>query len=431
MPIENKRPNKEQDIRDRISNFASNMGNTSFNGVEQLVNIANDAQLDGIGYLRKLTTDVDNPVFKNLANDLINILGSFYASEEVLCCLIKNLLITVKAGGAIDSAKKKIIDMEKQILDGKIEDSNLSVSDFDFVSTIDELIFIIDTIISFMQLEISDFVLPNLDFAKLISDTVVGMVVISMQEIVFTLRDASIAWIIDALSRRVGDNAWAKCLPFMDFTRILKRYVHDYGMLERLFNMISGVVGAKHAKMASYVENSFPRNVKEVEFLKWLRDILIKMKSASISWEFCVDLNFDASHDNEDISEGQQNLTDFLSQNNLKDITTGDPDNNIKTTLGDNNTILTNAEINQGQSQPDQVGIFAPPSDSEVNGFLTKHLGLSKDQADQLTGFTSRDNVQGTLSDNPTTTNNDCGYTLTRSDVDKTIREILKSQGII
>lgn len=431
MPTEGKNPNRQQEVMDKITKIGDNLGNTSFRGVNELISITNQGQLDAVGLLRKLTEDVDNQVFKTLASDMINVLGSFYGSEEVLCCLIKNLLLAAKAGDHIKAWKDKAKKF-KENLTGEEEDLSeefsLSVNDLSFVKMIDEMIFVVDTVIIFLSLDMEDFVIPALDFSKTLSEAIVGMVVIAMQEIVFTLRDTSIAWIVEELSKNVGGENWVKCLPFMDFVRILRRYIHDHGLLDRLFKLISGHIGAKYKIFKGYQQSDFVNNVKMIEFLKWLRDILVKMKNASISWEFCVDLNFDFDT-NKDKSQTDNAYDDYVTNPDYTQVTTGDPENNLNVTLGDNNTILTNT--GEPILDPNKIGNFHPPSNSEVNSFLTKFLGLPKDLADQITGMTDNTkNIQGSLSSDPHSTNNDCGFILSQDNIKNAINSIIKGNGL-
>jgi hypothetical protein len=162
-----------------------------------------------------------------------------------------------------------------------------------------------------------------------------------------------------------------------------------------------------------------------IEFLKWLRDILVKMKNASISWEFCVDLNFDFDAD-KDKNVIESVYDDFISNPDYAKMTTGDPAGNLNIKLGDDNTILTTEPIS-----PIPEDNFHPPSNSEVNSFLTKFLGLPKDLADQITGMTDNTkNIQGSLSSDPHSTGNDCGFILSHDDIKSTIDSILKGNGL-
>lgn len=431
MPTENRGPNRQQEVMDKITKLGDNLGNTSFRGVNDLISMTQESQLDAVGLLRKLTNDIDNQSFKALASDMINVLGSFYGSEEVLCCLIKNLLLAAKAGDEIKSWKEKAKEF-KEGLTGEEEDLSeefsLSVNELGFVKMLDEMIFVVDTIIIFLSLDTEDFIIPTLDFSKLLSEAIVGMIIIAMQEIIFTLRDTAIAWIVDSLSKNVGNQNWVKCLPFMDFVRILRRYIHDYGLLDRLFKLISGHIGAKHKTFMGYQNSDFVNNVKMIEFLKKLRDILIKMKNASLSWEFCVDLNFDFDPQ-KDKSETESIYDDFITNPNYSQTTTGNPEDNLNIKLGDDNTILTNT--GDQILDPNEVDNFHPPSNSEVNAFLMKFLGLPKDLADQITGMTDNTkNIQGSLSSDPHSTNNDCGFILSQDDIQSTINEILKGNGL-
>ncbi len=431
VPINSNQPNSQKETMDTITKFADSLGNTSFGGLNDLISIANTAELDAIGLLRKLTNDIDQPLFKSFANDMVNFLGSFYGSEEVLCCLLKNLLIAAGAGETISEwqeAVRKFIE-KKTGQEQDIENEyKIAVSDLAFVRTLDEMIFVVDTIIIFLELDVQDIVFPILDFSHLLSSAILGMIIIAMQEIIFTLRDTAIAWVIDSLVKNVGDQSWIKCLPFMDFIRILRRYIHDYGFLDRLFSLMNGFIGDKFKKFDKYRKNEVLENIKMLEFLKWLRDVLVKLKNAAVDWELCVDLNFDNDPDKNktEVESVYGNfITDFLTGK----VSIGDLNNNLNVTLGDDNTILKDTEepiIDSGK-----VGKFHPPSNSEIRNFLVNSLGVPQGQADQMTGFTdARDNVQGTLSRDPTKTNNDCGYTLKPNDIKKILLDLIKSKGI-
>jgi hypothetical protein len=431
MPVNNQNPNSEKDIRDKITRFSESLSDTSFKGVNDLVSIVNDAQLDSVGLLRKLTEDIDRPLLKTFSTDMINFLGSFYGSEEVLCCLLKNLIIMAGAGDTITEWREAVKKFKENIT-GEEEDLaneyRVSVSDLAFVKTLDEMIFVIDTIIVFLELDVQDVLFPIIDFSHLLSSAILGMLIIAMQEIVFTLRDTAIAWVIDSLVQNVGDQTWLKCLPFMDFVRILRRYIHDYGFLDRLFTLINGYVGDIYKKFDLYRKSDILENVRLLEFLKWLRDILVKMKNAAINWELCVDLDFDMDPDRNK-TEIESVYGDFITDYLTGKITLGDPPDNLNITLGDDNTILSN--IDQPLFNKSALENYRPPSNSEIRNFLVGSLGISAEQADQMTGMTNaRDNIQGTLSRDPMRTNNDCGYTLNPSDIKKILLDIIKSKGL-
>ncbi len=430
MALNSKRPNSEKDVLDNVTKFADSLGNTSFGGLNDLVSITNAAQLDAVSLLRRLTEDIDRPLLKVFANDLLNFLGSFYGSEEAMCCLIKNLLIAVGAGETIGQWQNAVKKFKKNLTGEELDvenDYKITVSELAFVKTIDEMIFVVDTVIVFLELDVQDVIFPIVDFSHLLSTAVLGMLIISMQEIIFTLRDTAISWVIDSLVKNVGDGSWIKCLPFMNFTRILRRYVHDYGFLDRLFGMMNGFIGEKFKKLEMYKKLDVVENVRMLEFMKWLRDLLVKLKNASINWELCVDLSFDTDPD-KDKTEVESVYGDFITNFLTGKITLGDPNDNLNITLGDDNTILkdTVEPIIDGKN----VGNFRPPSNSEIRNFLVNSLGMSADQADQMTGSTNaRDNVQGTLSRNPNKINNDCGYTLNQTDIKKILLDIIKSKG--
>lgn len=219
----------------------------------------------------------------------------------------------------------------------------------------------------------------------------------------------------------------------MDFVKILRKYIHDYGMLDKLFKMIKGFIGSKHAKFSSYLQGDLVENVRLLEFLKWLRGILIQIKNAAINWELC----FDADQGLEVMPSG---VTDSIYDTNNLDDNTGLPkpkgygriNDNLNSTLGDDNTILRNTADNMSEVPFPNAGEYRPPSNDEIRNFLKSNLGMSDDLADQLTGFTNaRDHVDGTLSENSRKINNDCGFSMDDRDVQDAVRRALRNNGLL
>ena len=405
------RPISTSDAQQKISKFADVLNNTSIKGVHDLISIAKGSQVDGIGLLKSLTEDIDKPVFKGLANDMIDLLGTFYASEEVLCCLIKNFILTAELGKEFEAVVEQMKSGDLTI--EKVENTAL-------VEIIDQMIAVVSIIITFIQLDVKDLVLPPLDFVKDITDSIIGMLIIALQEIVFTLRDSSIAWIIDSISSKSSNQPWVKCLPYMDFIEILRKYIHDYGFADKLFTYISGVIGAKFSKFQGLEHQNLVQNVKVLEFLKWIQNVLVKLRNATLEWSFCVDTSFVGDDDTDDnVNQQHIHMKNIIKDQQFKKINLEKKLNNI---LADDNTILSNSLGKKSNTKnPVRPGSdpnnFRPPSNDEIKAFLVTYLGVSNDFADQLTGFTnSSTNIQGTLSSDSHVVGNDCGLVLDRSD---------------
>ena len=78
---------------EQVQSYTNNLGVTSIQGVEGLTNFIGNRQNDLFGLLDSLVNDVDKPVLKSLMNDMADVLGTFYMDEDVICCLIRNILI--------------------------------------------------------------------------------------------------------------------------------------------------------------------------------------------------------------------------------------------------------------------------------------------------------------------------------------------------
>lgn len=435
-------PNSERDIQETISNVVGVAGNPSLRMPVDVVGLVADKQVDGIGLLRNLVKDVDQPVLRSLGMDMINLLGSFYGSQEVLCCLIKNIIAMATGAESVQLTREEFnrrVFGENALhrlfagVDDPTISNEITVSDTNLGVIIDQLILIIDAIIIFLEADVQDIALPVLDIGNMLLQAIMGAVIIALQQVVFTLRDLSVSWVLGTIQDNIGDQPWLKCLPFMDFVKILRKYIHDYGMLDKLFKMIKGFIGSKYAKFSSYLQGDLVENVRLLEFLKWLRGLLIQIKNAAINWELC----FDTDQGLEVMPSG---VTGSIYDTNNLDDNTGLPksrgngriNDNLNSTLGDDNTILRNTADNMSEVPFRNAGGYRPPSNDEINNFLKSNLGMSDDLADQLTGFTNaRDHVDGTLAKDSRKVNNDCGFSMDDRDVQDAVRRALRNNGLL
>lgn len=370
------------------------------------------ARLKGssIELIDRMTKEIDQPVFKQLAKDLLGTLSSFYDNEEALCCLIKNL-ITIKE---IDDIREKYLKEDENTLIVQIQ-----------LPFIEHTIVLLDVIITFLELDIKDLVIPFLDFAKLLAEAIVGALIMILQQIVFTLRDTTIAWVCQELSKiqQNEDASFLKCLPFVELIEIIKRYMSDYGLLAKLMNMISGFIGGKHKQLSLYLKADLPKNLKLIEFLKAVRRILELIKGAILEWDLCVDQSFSTPDKTSEDKDGDDKKPFDPFGSNYKgtgDMNTGTPATK-DSVLADNNSILSNANGIKYKGN----GLFVLPSDADVKQFLHKYVGLSENVAEYFVSTDDR-NQQGTLSQNPSSTNSDCGYTLQQTDVYSILKGLLR-----
>jgi len=267
-------------------------------GVDSFMMGITDRQTDLVGLLEQMMDKIDTPIFKSLANDMIDILGSFYLDEDALCCLIKNILIQTGLQSQLEEYSKWLTDVRRALAsddttgaDGiTITEDNfeLKVSETLFGRYIDSTISVIDIVLMFLILDIKDFVLPTFDFIREISKAVVGFLLISIQTILFTVRDSAIDWILQEIDDATKSKKWVKCVPYMDLISILKKYIHDYGITKKLMALINSKIGQLFNDMNKKLKDDFPKKVRETAYLKFVRSILVNIKNAVISWDFCV-----------------------------------------------------------------------------------------------------------------------------------------------
>jgi len=436
-----KAPNSDEE-RDyeflhKVKSLTDNVGTASFQGVKDFSNYVSGNQNDLMDLLSDLTYNIDTPILKLLAKDMIGVLGSFYLDDSAMCCLIRNILIQLGLQSQLEDYNNwvhELIDNDGRGVDGiYINEDNfeLVVDETKFGQVINSLIVVIDIILTFIDFDINDLIMPAFDFIRTISEAVVGFVCIALQEILFTLRDGTINFIIQQIDEAVGTDSWAECLPYMDFIGIIKKYIHDYGMTKRLQMLLEGFLGNLFNKFNKAKKKELAKNVKIKEFLVLIKKILENIKQAVVSWEFCIFLSNDPEVDGE-VSDDDGNPYFHY----LKDILT-DP-NNTSGKYGandfifaDDNTILNNNDngntgTGPGKSNEDNSqNSGKPPIDDEILAFLQNYMGMSSERA---TGLVS-DNGLNT-GDGSSGTSSSCGSVLQPEDISSILDTILNNSRI-
>ncbi len=421
---------------ENVNSFVQKLSNTtSVQGIDEFSMSISKREVDLMSMLNSLTEDIDKPILKSLANDMIGLFGSFYVDDDALCCLIKNLMIQLGLQSKLEKYNDFINDIAAQQLDGVFIDEDnfaLVVAETDFGRAIDTTIAIVDIILTFATLDINDLIMPSLDLIRELTEAVTGFICIALQEIIFTIRDSAIDWILQQIDETTSTDSWAKCMPYMDFVAVLKKYIHDYGLTKKLMALMEGFIGNVHSKLSKALKADLAKNVKLIEFLNLVRSILVNIKEAVISWEFCVFLGKEQDFNGYNNGEGDSSNPYF---NHLKDIL-----NNVNTTsdygrndfvFGDDNTILNNKDgASTGTGDGDSNNTNAqnsqriPPND-ELSAFLQNYMNLSSDRTDQVlsdSGLNRGDGSSGTR--------NSCGNVINESDISNIIDNIINKSRV-
>ena len=425
QPI-NERDANDKDFMDWVAASIQMSENISLRGISDFNNFISGKEHDLISMLEMMTNDIDKPVFKSLANDMIGVLGSFYISEDALCCLIKNLLMTAGLTEQLMDYNAWILALrEKSTIDGlyiNADNFKFVVSETGFAKSIDIIITIIDIIITFITLDLKEIVFPSLDFIREITQAAIGFLCIAMQEIIFTMRDSGIQFIINKITEVTDKENYAKCFPYMDFMSVLKKYINDYGLAKKLSDLIQGFIGDAFNKLKRKFDREMPKNVKLLNMLKYIKTILQKIKDAVFSWEYCAFLNAnpdtDGAVNNDPTNPYFKYLQDIVNNGNG----TNDLNNN-DFQIADNDTILQN--INDGSQDGNSKGqnSLNVPSNDEIRAFLQNYMGLTADKTDQLLG-------DGDKQGDGNGTGNSCGNILNPSDITSIFNLIIQQSRI-
>ncbi len=223
--------------------------------------------------LRGLVNEIDRPILKSFATDMINTMAGWFDDPEVLCCLINAIWTSFQA------TKTQTVGLKEK----------LTIGDTGFGSFLDMLIVFVDFIIAFITRDLKQIVLFIPDFIREIFGAVMGSILLLLQETLYTIRDSLLQSLLDWVDDSVdSDSLWAKCLPMQQFLNLIKTYISDYGLFAEVMEKIRGWLSGKKTDWSMKAEKLVPMT-KDLEFLRWFRDLLVKLKRAVINFELCVE----------------------------------------------------------------------------------------------------------------------------------------------
>lgn len=385
MPLNNKQANSDIDV----TQFST--------GVEDLFKkiqnptIATATSVPGrelqkrVTLLKEMVNGLNKPILKTMATDMLTVMSSWLNDPQVLCCLIQGIWAAFLAKDSTLST-----------------DSQLKLADSNFGKFLDNLIAFVDFIIIFLTEDVRriTFLIP--DLIKEIMSAIMGAVLLVLQETSFALRDSVISMIFEWMDNWDTEQTWSKCLPLKQMINILKRYVHDYGLFADLFEKIKGYVSGMRTGFSNG-EKLIP-NAQDLEFLYWLRDLLIKLKKSVLNFDFCVDYTFFNNSVNGAVGDPEEGIRTILGQpitieSALSPTLDFNNQNKIQNyTTGDDGTILIDRDISMNLNSISKV------SNSFLREFIHQEYGIPYEVIENtITRGTSSDHVQGT---NVTSDNN-------------------------
>jgi hypothetical protein len=369
----NQGPNSQIDV-DQFSTGVRNVLNTIENpSISNLVGTPGQKLLQRSNLLSSMVSDINRPILRGLANDMISVMASWLDDPQVLCCLIQGIWSAYVARNTNLNVR-----------------SSITLADSDFGKFLDHMIAFLDFIIILLTQDIKRMVFFIPDFIKEIMNVIIGAVLLLIQETAFALRDSILSVVFEWISVWDTEKTWSKCLPLKQMMNILKKYIHDYGLLADIFEKIKGYVSGIRSKSERIADTLVP-NVKDLEFLYWLRDLFIKLKRATLNFDLCVDYEFIP---NKEITKPNDDQS--IKKNIYVDDTTLDnkvnPNKQQGYTIGSDGTILIDRDkvVN---------GNYIPRlSNSFLREFIHKEYNIPYDVIDNtITRGTSGDHIQGTI----------------------------------
>jgi hypothetical protein len=328
--------------------------------------------------LLRQTNNKINPILTSFANELLGVLSSWFEDPKVLCCLVQAIFTAYLSQNNLSHTKFY-----------KFVKNNYKLSETGFADFLDSLITLIDFIIILLTDDLKRFIFIIPDIIKIIYDAIMGAIILLIQETAFALRDSVIKMILQWIDEIDTDQTWSKCLPVKQLLNVIKKYVNDYGILAKILEVTSGWIHGK-TKNWSIGKNLVPK-ARDLEFLYWFRDLLVKLKRATLNFDVCVDYEFVPKPDStaEAVSGNNRYVSDVMSaeRNNVGDLN----QQGGYTIASDGSVIVDRDKVVNGDWIPRISNDF-------IREFAHKEYGLPYEVIDNtLTRGTSADSIQGTL----------------------------------
>lgn len=325
--------------------------------------------------LSEMVNNLNRPILKVMANDMISVMVSWLDDPQILCCLIQGIWSAYVA---------RNVKLN--------ESSTIKLADSDFGKFLDHMISFLDFIIIFLTQDIKRITFFIPDFVSEIMTAIIGAILLLIQETAFALRNSVLSVIFEWIDSWDSEKVWSKCLPLKQMINVLKKYIHDYGLLADIFEKIKGYVSGLRSKFEPLSKTLVP-NIKDLEFLYWLRDLFVKLKRATLNFDLCVDYEFTPTaikpNDNKALGKVNIRYVDQISSTNRDNI--GNVNEQQGYTTGSDGTILVDRDkiVN---------GNYVPRlSNSFLREFIHKEYNIPYDVIENtITRGTSGDHIQGT-----------------------------------
>jgi len=329
--------------------------------------------------LRGLVNEIDKPILKSFATEMLNTMAGWFNDPEVLCCLINAIWISYQS----------TINPKNQ------ETRELIIADTGFGKFLDKLLVFTDFILAFISRDLQAIIIFIPDFIKEIFGALMGAILLLLQETLYTIRDSVLQSIMDWIDE--SDDAsklWTKCLPFQQFLDIVKTYVSDYGLFDEIMDKIRGFLSGKKSywsKQADIVAQN-----KNIEFLKWFRDLLINLKRAVVNFDLCVEYAYipDNKYAGDPDDPSDTNAADIILDPDLGlvnpevlakqrvPIIVGDDNKTI--TLSDTDSRIRFTQTTDERNRQAQNGTYiARLSNDSIASFIKNNYGFSGDAVEQ------------------------------------------------
>lgn len=236
--------------------------------------------------------DVTSTLFEGLLNEMAEILVEWYKDPKTLCCLIKNL---AALGSTVRAGEFENLEEFKESWDQQRQDfyAGVQVNDQGYLQSkeiLKKIIIYIDMIIEILSIEIKPKANLFLDFGKVISDMIIGLL-IGILKAIQTKGELELQeWIEKQFTDL--EQLDLQCTPFQKLMNALIRFLSsDHGLFALLARYIRDYFRKIRYQSQKTKENYINKS-RDLQFLRFLRDLIQKILDALENLELCIEDDF-------------------------------------------------------------------------------------------------------------------------------------------
>jgi len=372
----------------------------------------------------KVVDGITLQLTRDLLTEMADILIQWYQDPKTLCCLIKNLAALGSMLREQDFSSENWDQEKQKFFSGVRSEDYLGDDYFRTRKILINIKEYLDIIIEVLSLDFSRDMFASFDIGKEMADMLVGLMIAIMEAMIASGKKA---W-YDKVQEWFKDlnQLDLQCLPLNKMVDALFRFMSDdHGLFSLLRRYTDEYARYLKFRFINNFKKKYISRTKDIQFLKFLRDLIEKIIASLDAYEICVEDDYSITTTNNPLSNFDVNkdmcpygvsskVTNTWQDCPYRTFTNNDitcrvteqvPNTNGRTSYcihpeaiadyfgnqryGDQGNLGKIKGALPGTDPTNRVGdreevAITFPTDNEMRNFFINRLGYSSSQADQI-----------------------------------------------